>query len=98
MQHVRTREVGHIFATTAQKAKILYPLNWRADIAVDEAHLRVLAKARGPRLHRYPRIQELLARRRGGWSEAILGLVPTRPGFHDSRRTTLERRDTDNRP
>src|SRR5215831_12450160 len=82
MQRVRTREVGHIFTATAQKAKILYPLNWRADIAVDEAHLRVLAKPRGPRLHPISRIDEFLARRWGRWipSTAIAGAAPPARG------------------
>jgi len=42
------------------------PLNWRADIAVDEAHLTVLAKAKGPRLHPICGIREFLARAQGG--------------------------------
>src|ERR1700751_5614133 len=38
VQRLRAREIGHIFAAAPQKPKILDPLNWRADIAVDEAH------------------------------------------------------------
>jgi hypothetical protein len=38
MQHSLACKVRDVFTWAAQEAKILDPLNWGADVAVDEAH------------------------------------------------------------
>ena len=60
-------------------------------VADERGRLTAATPAKNPR-HRISRGVGVGGQRR------FLGLVPTPPGFHDSRRTTLARRDTDHRP